>query len=609
MSRSLSVFWIKASFVTAFSLSVAFVAAHLLLTPTSVHAHGKPAAADAQVDSTIYLKQGWSQADREMFYQIPQGATVIDYDIFLNLETASSEDLFRSDANSDRYGLIPQAANPRTNPDALPVGLTKTIPTGEWKDQGAQIGVTCAACHATNLSYQGKQVRIDGGVANHFDFMAYVYALDAALQATLTDTAKFARLAERMGASSPEAKTALRRRYEVDATSVHRYATRELVASSPAGPGRVDAFSLIINRVIADQTNIHQNWSTPNAPAKYPFIWNAPQGSWTQWRGVAADPIARNLGETMGVFMSMDLTSKTPEDGLFTSNAAIPNLVKIEDAIQRLAPPKWPEKVLGKIDRQKAHEGKALFMANCARCHNSFPYTWTAASDNKYGKRFVEVGMINYKYVGTDPGQFTVIRPDAITGEFASYMPGPYKDKAVVPTGVMFETLLRTVQAKAYSELKMTDVEEAELHGYRGYPSPPAPEGNYKAGPRDGVWATAPFLHNGSVPNLYEMLLPASQRTKKFYIGREFDPVKVGLDTTGNSGKFLMDTTLRGNSNQGHSFEDGPLGNGVVGRLFTDQERWEIVEYLKSIPEVEGQVTPFGGTPDAKSGHGDWAKK
>jgi hypothetical protein len=115
-----------------------------------------------------------------------------------------------------------------------------------------------------------------------------------------------------------------------------------------------------------------------------------------------------------------------------------------------------------------------------------------------------------------------------------------------------------------------------------------------------------PFLHNGSVPNLYEMLIPAKERTKKFYIGREFDPVKVGLDTTGKSGAYLMDTSLRGNSNAGHSFEDGPRGNGVIGPLLTEEERWEIVEYLKSIPEEAGRVTPFGGPPDAQTGHGAW---
>ena len=130
----------------------------------------------------------------------------------------------------------------------------------------------------------------------------------------------------------------------------------------------------------------------------------------------------------------------------------------------------------------------------------------------------------------------------------------------------------------------------------------------YKAAPRDGVWATPPFLHNGSVPNLYEMLIPAKERTKKFYVGREFDPVKVGLDTSGNSGTFLAGhDRCCGNSNAGHSFENGPRGNGVIGPLLTDEQRWALVEYLKSIPEEAGRVTPFGGPPNAHTGHGPWS--
>ncbi|MGB8433780.1 MAG: hypothetical protein WCE38_05940, partial [Burkholderiales bacterium] len=121
------------------------------------------------------------------------------------------------------------------------------------------------------------------------------------------------------------------------------------------------------------------------------------------------------------------------------------------------------------------------------------------------------------------------------------------------------------------------------------------------------VWATPPFMHNGSVPNLYEMLVPAGERTKKFYVGREFDPVKVGLDTSGTTG-FLVDTSLRGNSNAGHSFEDGPLGNGVIGPRLTEEQRWALVEYLKSIPGEAGRVTPFGGPPNAVTGTSQWTK-
>jgi hypothetical protein len=113
-------------------------------------------------------------------------------------------------------------------------------------------------------------------------------------------------------------------------------------------------------------------------------------------------------------------------------------------------------------------------------------------------------------------------------------------------------------------------------------------------------------MHNGSVPNLYEMLIPAKERTGKFYVGREFDPVKVGLDTSASAGAFLLDTSLPGNSNAGHSFENGPLGNGVVGPLLTEPQRWALVEYLKSIPEEAGRVTPFGGPPNARSAKGPW---
>ena len=122
----------------------------------------------------------------------------------------------------------------------------------------------------------------------------------------------------------------------------------------------------------------------------------------------------------------------------------------------------------------------------------------------------------------------------------------------------------------ALRKLNLTEAQELDLHGYREPSTPRPAEGVYKAAPRDGVWATAPFMHNGSVPNLYEMLIPAAERTKKFYLGGDFDPVKVGLDTTATSGTFLMDTTLLGNSNAGHSFQNGPRGNGVIGPLLTD---------------------------------------
>ena len=73
----------------------------------------------------------------------------------------------------------------------------------------------------------------------------------------------------------------------------------------------MDALTLIVDRTTATLTGIPENWSPGIAPAKPPFLWNAPQGHWTQWGGYAYEPLSRNLGETMGVYLPIDLTSKT----------------------------------------------------------------------------------------------------------------------------------------------------------------------------------------------------------------------------------------------------------------------------------------------------------
>jgi hypothetical protein len=423
------------------------------------------------------------------------------------------------------------------------------------------------------------------------------------MQATLHDPARFDRLAAKIGAEG-DAKTQLRQRFEVEAGRIHYYTGTVMASPNDWGPGRMDALNLILNRKLTIAMAVHENWFPPLAPTKPPFLWNAPQGSWTQWSGIQQDPLVRNFGETQGVYMPMDLNSKTPEQGLFDSNARLLNLEKIEDLLDHLAPPKWPEEVLGKIDRVKAAKGKELFTKHCAECHNSFPYTWT--EPNKYGKRFIEVGIVPQSYVGTDPKQFEDFQPYVLTAQLAPYVPEPFKDKPIVPMPVLSETISKALLERAEKKLTLTPEETVRIHGYRAYPLPHPPEHSYKAAPRDGIWAEGPYLHNGSVPNLYEMLIPASKRTKKFYVGRDFDPVKVGIDTSGNSGKYLLDTSIEGNSNAGHSFENGPLGNGIIGPLLTDDERWALVEYLKSIPEEEGRVTPFGGPPDAKTGHVKW---
>jgi hypothetical protein len=164
----------------------------------------------------------------------------------------------------------------------------------------------------------------------------------------------------------------------------------------------------------------------------------------------------------------------------------------------------------------------------------------------------------------------------------------------------------------------------------------------YRARTHDGIWATPPYLHNGAVPNLYQMLVPAERRSRKFHLGStRFDPKHVGYETVGFEGSFEMDTSLPGNSNGGHEFRNLTLEElenfkpwdgissrevrwarvlglaspdelarksaeelwrlmhdateralkdpqrlpikGVLGPEFNDDERWQIVEYLKTL--------------------------
>ena len=99
----------------------------------------------------------------------------------------------------------------------------------------------------------------------------------------------------------------------------------------------------------------------------------------------------------------------------------------------------------------------------------------------------------------------------------------------------------------------------------------------YKARPLNGIWATAPYLHNGSVRTLRQLLLPSETRQKTFHVGsREYDPKDVGFV---DAGAYLFDTGLLGNSNNGH---EGPEYG--TERLEADPGTLEaLLEYLKTL--------------------------
>ena len=96
----------------------------------------------------------------------------------------------------------------------------------------------------------------------------------------------------------------------------------------------------------------------------------------------------------------------------------------------------------------------------------------------------------------------------------------------------------------------------------------------YRARPLDGVWASAPYLHNGSVPTLKDLLMPVAQRPTRFYVGTpEFDPVGVGFVQDQRPHSVLLDTRVAGNSNSGHEY----------GTSLSETDKLALIEYLKSL--------------------------
>ena len=128
------------------------------------------------------------------------------------------------------------------------------------------------------------------------------------------------------------------------------------------------------------------------------------------------------------------------------------------------------------------------------------------------------------------------------------------------------------------------------LTGHRDPEDSPPNVAAYKARPLDGIWATAPFLHNGSVANLHQLLLPAEDR-EPFHIGpTDFDPEVVGFGTERSEGGFEFrarsadGTPIPGNSNAGHEGKYyTQRRDGSSWRDFTSEEREELVEYMKTL--------------------------
>jgi len=517
--------------------------------------------------------QGWTMEDRQTFYHTPQGTRFFPYKWLLALEAPGklTREPFLTEERIRRFRLI---ADPNTlnNPDHLPVGMAKEVSA-----DGEFVSITCSACHTSQIKFNDTLIRIDGGPAMH-SVAGFIVSAYAGLADTYARPFKFQRFAKKVLGENSTFRERLKLHGEVrraffdpplyaqlQATIRRLYPTEE-------GFGRLDALGRGGNLVLATGLGDNRNLVVANAPVSYPHLWGTPFFDWVQWNGSITQPLARNIAEALGV--DTPITLKGDPSDLFKSSVNIQNLFLLEETLKKLEPPRWPENVLGNIDQAKAMQGAALYKQHCASCHES-----KLTAPNEFGKTFVRINMYSLDLIGTDPtAAVNFNKRIAFTGQL-SQPPVSLPERLTVAGAL--QAVTTQVAKRKFEELHISPEMQNEMNGFRAnmIRAPLA----YRARNMDGIWATAPYFHNNSVPNLYQLLLPAAERDKRFYIGNlQYDPKVLGFDTAKSADAFELRTSITGNSNAGHEFRDGPRGKGIIGPLLTDEERWAIIEYLKT---------------------------
>lgn len=353
-------------------------------------------------------------------------------------------------------------------------------------------------------------------------------------------------------------------------------------------------------------------FNRPNAPVSYPFLWDIAQHDYVQWNGLAQNAglgsIGRNVGEVIGVFGMLDWKEEKrttlstiigSTDVNFSSSVNVHNLRLIESHLNKLQSPKWPEEILGAIDRQRAERGRLLYSQHCVECHTQIE----RADPN----RRVVAHMSRVSDVGTDPmmaansinatGYSGILRNGYVNVSVGNILLDEKAPVAALLTKATLNVVATPDPDKWFFQRWADWIVDITTTFFSNEIKPSIKQGrydpdttamplasmnSYKARPLNGIWATAPYLHNGSVPTLYDLLLPKKRandpdngkyRPDHFVVGsREFDPNKVGLKE--NDQGFVFDTSKIGNSNAGHEYATYHLG---------EEDRMDLLEYLKTL--------------------------
>jgi hypothetical protein len=560
-----------------------------------------------------YLQQNWTDAERNEFYSLRQGSPLMRRDFFNVLEQPASTELFRSTTFLTRFGFLPRRPT-EGNVEGYPVGFS-------GKDA---IELNCAACHTSKLSFRGKEYWVDGSQAM-IDLESYLRELAAAIRITLADApeqirddmqfelldasqrlsldqgTRFGRFVRRLtGTTTPSAAQARiifkllwrdlvrRQRYNdyndfgqaFDVSD--QESRRAAVGHVPYGYSRLDALSAILNQACAEHLNEPRNARRADAPVNFPAIWDAPQHVHVQWNGAVDNtarfgPIGRNAGQVIGVFGLVNI-----DDTLagYDSSISFDAIERAEELVTKLWSPQWHED-FGRIDASLAAAGEVVYREHCIQCHSIIDRDDPRRRANDVLVPIHEV-FGRYGKLNTDP---VVARNwkdrNAIVGTLANRLTSlpfrgrfPELSSAEVPARDILSHLVFNAIARSFLPWRdELTIEDSQAERSMTFSSSTAAENllRYKSRPLNGIWSTAPYLHNGSVLNLRELLTPPGSRRTRFNVGTtEFDPESLGYV---NGGPFEFDTTLPGNCNQGHEY----------GTTLSDEKKKQLIEFIKTL--------------------------
>jgi len=570
---------------------------------------------------TVWLDQNVSAERLSWFYHADQGTRTfgIPQEWFMKLEQPTIPWLLftaeppLSDTNYlGRFGFIPDTVIPG-KPNPLPIGFTQNTTAmldangAPWRNPATKadmkgVGLTCAACHTGSLTYRGTEIVIDGGPANT-NLFEFQKGIGVSLVLTRFWPGRFARFADNILGKDATLDERMALRGQLDLVlkqyaNINSLENKVAANSVEEGYARLDALNRIGNQVFSLDLNNPDNYASHSAPVHFPRIWNAPWFSWVQYDGSIMQPMVRNAGEALGVTAELNLLDESK--GLFKSSARIEVLHEMERMIAGeppsedkgfggLASPKWPENILPPINMDLAKKGGDLYKAHCQECHGpainskALPPSEAFALfkdkkrwvKNDAGQPLLDVEMVPISHIGTDSAQ---------ADGLATRIVETPANLGIKDTGfgkALGDLVEKTVNVW-YDQNNTPAADRQRINGYR--PNEIRAPLAYKIRPLNGIWATPPYLHNGSVPTIYALLSPVKDRPKTFWLGsREYDAKDLGYvwkDKIKNG--FELDTAVRGNSNSGHEFSNEKK-TGVIGPELKEDERRALVEFIKTL--------------------------